>query len=413
MSETAEKRHYAALSYCWGKDENVVTTTDNVDSHQEKLEFANLPKTIQDAITVTRSLGLLYLWVDALCILKDDKADTAREIQKMGHIYMNATVTIAASTAWSASIGFLQPRKPPESCEFAVRTPDGKDGPIHVSAVVSHFFAYHPLDSRGWTLQEHQLSSRLIQYSEKEIIWHCRKDKSKTIVPGHIIHQQPVRLLPSGIFEACTFRAGRTVTQQTQLWTRIVCEYSGRQLTVAVDKLNALAGIAKVLATFWDDVYIAGHWGRCLIQHLAWWAIFPSSNKLPTDYAPSWSWLSGGECIRFDIVDVPTARMVEMPLLEGADWQCGQRLALVLSGPVIDKGSSLWSRLRVKKEYPGEQMCVLILGYTFYGKGKKKRARVGLVLEKADEDHYRRVDGLMVWDMGAKWDSKIRTVRLI
>jgi hypothetical protein len=38
----------------------------NKTSLMTGLEYGELPKTIQDAVTVTRRLGYSYLWVDAL-----------------------------------------------------------------------------------------------------------------------------------------------------------------------------------------------------------------------------------------------------------------------------------------------------------------------------------------------------------
>ena len=64
----------------------------------------------QDAVTVTRSLGFQYLWLDTLCIIQDDKEDCLKELENMGDIYNNAFVTIAAASAAHSSQGFLLPR---------------------------------------------------------------------------------------------------------------------------------------------------------------------------------------------------------------------------------------------------------------------------------------------------------------
>jgi hypothetical protein len=98
-SEPAEMGGYAALSYCWGGFQQVTSTTAKLEQYQNRLDFRSFPKTIHDALTVTRSLGIPYLWVDALCILQDDEDDKAREIQKMGDVYSNAMITISAASA--------------------------------------------------------------------------------------------------------------------------------------------------------------------------------------------------------------------------------------------------------------------------------------------------------------------------
>src|SRR5579859_4869443 len=63
------KGKWIALSYCWGQSNNYVTTTRTLEDHLRQIPFGSLPRTIRDAIRVTRSLGIRYLWVDALCII--------------------------------------------------------------------------------------------------------------------------------------------------------------------------------------------------------------------------------------------------------------------------------------------------------------------------------------------------------
>jgi len=52
-------------------------------------------------------LKILCLWIDALCIIQDDKNDVLCEISQMGLIYNRATLVIAASRAKSVYDGFL------------------------------------------------------------------------------------------------------------------------------------------------------------------------------------------------------------------------------------------------------------------------------------------------------------------
>jgi hypothetical protein len=66
-----------------------------------------LPRTVRDAITVTRSLEYGYLWVDSLCIIQDDKQDQDLQIGMMDEIYSNATLTIAAGSGLRKSVELL------------------------------------------------------------------------------------------------------------------------------------------------------------------------------------------------------------------------------------------------------------------------------------------------------------------
>ena len=57
---------YAALSYVWGANQNFVLLRSNGDILLRGFKAEQLPRTIQDAVTVTRRIGLRYIWVDAL-----------------------------------------------------------------------------------------------------------------------------------------------------------------------------------------------------------------------------------------------------------------------------------------------------------------------------------------------------------
>lgn len=61
---------YVALSYCWGGPQKIVTTIANNAEHRQRgIELSRLPRTIADAVHVTESLGIPFLWVDVLCAL--------------------------------------------------------------------------------------------------------------------------------------------------------------------------------------------------------------------------------------------------------------------------------------------------------------------------------------------------------
>lgn len=60
---------WAALSYCWGGESSFIlneATSNSFFNGQNQLN--QYPQTLRDAITITRSLGIPYLWIDALCI---------------------------------------------------------------------------------------------------------------------------------------------------------------------------------------------------------------------------------------------------------------------------------------------------------------------------------------------------------
>jgi hypothetical protein len=48
---------------------------ETIDAHLEGVLFEKLCKSFQDAVIVTRAIGLQYLWIDSLCILQGYKEE--------------------------------------------------------------------------------------------------------------------------------------------------------------------------------------------------------------------------------------------------------------------------------------------------------------------------------------------------
>jgi Heterokaryon incompatibility protein (HET) len=101
---------FVALSYVWGENtQSLLLTSANENSLVRErpggstFELENLPKTVADAITLVRMLGIRYLWVDALCIVQDSDHDKQVQISSMGKIYQNAALTIVAACAEDAT----------------------------------------------------------------------------------------------------------------------------------------------------------------------------------------------------------------------------------------------------------------------------------------------------------------------
>jgi hypothetical protein len=59
---------YIALSHCWGKTQHATTTKANYHQRLTSIPMQELSKTFQDAVWLTRRLGIKYLWIDSLCI---------------------------------------------------------------------------------------------------------------------------------------------------------------------------------------------------------------------------------------------------------------------------------------------------------------------------------------------------------
>lgn len=105
-----QKGSYTALSYCWGGPQDFATTTETISRNLQGFKVNEMAQSLQDGVSITRKLGLRYLWVDAMCIIQDSTEDKEREIPKMASYYSNSYVTLCAAAPEKATEGFLQTR---------------------------------------------------------------------------------------------------------------------------------------------------------------------------------------------------------------------------------------------------------------------------------------------------------------
>ena len=279
---------YLALSYCWGDSQPLVTTTQNIDARVQSIPFSKLPKTIRDAVMITRTLNVRYLWVDALCIIQDSVEDWQHESSKMHLIYRHATITISAGAARSSEQGIFTRRPGIEAPPFRMRLPKTSAKASEIMTIaLPRPRSEEPLASRAWALQESMMSPRILYFGTNKIHFTC---PAKMIYEDGTIQKNHWK--PSVTFED---------------WYRIVDMYTERDLSRASDKLPALSGLARIAyeseaerANINLDTteYVAGFWRRHLAQNLCWtracgWLLTSPFPRRPATYrAPSWSWAS-------------------------------------------------------------------------------------------------------------------------
>lgn len=83
------------------------TTVDTLNDRKRSIPLSSLNQTFRDAINVTRSLDLQYLWIDSLCIIQDSPSDWTRVSAKICSVYNNAILNIAATSAANGDESFL------------------------------------------------------------------------------------------------------------------------------------------------------------------------------------------------------------------------------------------------------------------------------------------------------------------
>ena len=81
---------WVALSHCWGDRPFLKTTKSNIDEMQGGIKTSTLLATFQDAIAITKDLGVRFLWIDSLCIIQDSEEDWRNEAANMPEIYRNS-----------------------------------------------------------------------------------------------------------------------------------------------------------------------------------------------------------------------------------------------------------------------------------------------------------------------------------
>lgn len=317
---------FIALSHCWGKTRQAVTTKANYAQRRQGIPVGELSRTLQDAIWITHKLGVKYLWVDTLCIVQDDPDDWDREAINMYRLYGAAYVTLAASHGADGNAGVFPPAAGanhliPLSIEL--KTPENvattvdveirsvprldKDSQVHKAYGASGdkkdaFLVSEDddvLQTRGWVLQERALSTRIVHFNAQELVWECRDRRAcecgllsgtsfMTGLMGSLRHRRNPEDLedPSSEDEEKSLdsneeRQSEFKYETRRFWETFVTMYTNRALTKAQDRGPAFAGIAqtfqKIVNNGNDDYedgeigdYYAGLWAQHLPNALLW-----------------------------------------------------------------------------------------------------------------------------------------------
>ncbi|KAH9921547.1 HET-domain-containing protein [Epithele typhae] len=293
-----EKAPYAVLSYVWGEGQAHCTTSENVEAYTLGINLDDLPQTIKDAISSTHSLGLRYLWVDALCILQDSREDKAREVAIMRTTFRNAYLTLVAANAKRVSEGFLQdrPLSSPPDIPLPFRFPDHQVGSFWLSPAWRQYDgSTEPVNRRAWCLVERLLSPRVLLYASHTLQFQCQS--SVVNIGNAVCPPRTLWRLPDLLFQADADMS-KPLSQEDKktlyyAWNEAIGEYTHRALTDPGDKLLAFAPIAELFQRALKSDYLAGVWADNVVDGLLWYKNSGTRQRRPDAYrAPSWSWAS-------------------------------------------------------------------------------------------------------------------------
>lgn len=311
--ESDDALRYLILSYCWGSsNEGAKTTRGNYSQRRQHLDTACLPRTVRDAIKLTRLLGARYLWVDAVCIIQRHDADDylidwEEEAPKMGLYYSNAQCLIAATGASDSSQGLFAERPvhryPTEAC--AVNTAASQSNFFLVPGPSMFYGAGYwgfggagllivggggtgdvripePLLTRGWSVQEIASAPRILHWTTHALVWECRSIKEASeyapITTGHPNANPGILELPAS-------------SALNEEWYNLLSRYYSMSLTYEADRFIAIEGLGTQLAQRHHDQYFFGLFRSSLDQGLCWYLKSYRSKEKRGPF-PTWLWIA-------------------------------------------------------------------------------------------------------------------------
>ncbi|KAJ1328916.1 HET domain-containing protein [Microdochium nivale] len=370
---------YAALSYCWGDPEQAKAQLKlmkaDAAGYASEIPMGLLSPVQADAVTLARALSMPFIWIDALCIVQDDKDDWKHEAARMGDVYSNSFVTLCVLSTWSCLEGFLErssdgvtvpliphdtsllgspdTRKDEEDIQLPLSTCQLLQSPVSGSASldIKEWPKAQLQDSkwitRAWTFQEQLLSTRTIHITSTGVHVGCSRRKHSEF--GNILEEDPAHLDFSIDFLDQLVDQVRAKAQHVhvifEVWnSRVMIEYSRREITYETDRMLALSGVARRFGRCLQQLsshdhcdsskplhhYVAGIWTADLPLSISWYSDRPSSRNLQEHlattmkrsetFSPSWGWI--GYSHVYPIVERPTRPVADGVALEiSQDYQ--------------------------------------------------------------------------------------------
>ncbi|KAF5235686.1 hypothetical protein FAUST_6917 [Fusarium austroamericanum] len=298
---------YIALSHRWSH-ETPTLLTSNYYNYSDCQPDSILPQSYQDVVSICRHMGIQYLWIDSLCIIQDDGGfEFRQEAPLMMDIYQYAFLTLTICWGFPGLSVFrkCRPRSiPRHKPAVSYHRPDS------VSQTDGYVFVEHrdasdlqvdvdhaPLNNRAWVLQERCLSRRLLYLGNEQLYWECNGCTGSEVSPD--LHCPAHRRADTGRQSMVDL----TGPDRDTHWSWVLSKYTGYDLTFEQDRLIAISGLAKLIASKTGDSYLGGIWLESWMQDLLWEpATGPDSKqRVEEDTSdsttrrmprPSWSWLA-------------------------------------------------------------------------------------------------------------------------
>lgn len=277
---------FIALSYVWGMGtrSTLLTATRATISGMKQdggLPTLEMPRTIEDAMTISTQLGERYLWVDRLCIIQDDPKDKMNQIEAMSDVYTSARLVLIAAYGNNMDFGIYG-----ISCPRPVVQHHEDISGLRVTNILREpeddpLALWH---TRGWTYQEAVLARRRLFFTNVRAYFECgqstcHEDAYNTETdPNEFTSYELLMEEDSSRFEA---------------FARHLRNYTSRSLSYQLDVYNAITGITKALYEG-NSIFINGLPQVDFDRALRWFGDLGKTSlcRLETEEisCPTWSW---------------------------------------------------------------------------------------------------------------------------
>ncbi|KAH6649354.1 heterokaryon incompatibility protein-domain-containing protein [Chaetomium tenue] len=302
--DTSPAIKYTTLSHCWGTVGTFKLFEENRKELYQGIAPSSIPKTYLEAMEVTESLGLQYIWIDSLCIIQDDPDDWQRECTNMADVYRYGYYNIAALEATDSHGGCFRQRDPAHISSVIVETKwEVQDRclwetrPFPYRSSIPQEIEKSPLQRRAWVLQERHMAARILHFGQKAVFWECR-----TLVgcQSGDVFKNP-SLLSYGAPNAPKL-SQQEVRHILWIWSYIATRYTKAALIFKSDRFIAISAVARQIQPILSSEmtakveYLAGLWTLLLEYQLMWSSDSPDTatriSEVDQLAAPSWLWAS-------------------------------------------------------------------------------------------------------------------------
>ncbi|KAJ8111190.1 hypothetical protein OPT61_g6156 [Boeremia exigua] len=283
---------FFALSYVWGGHIRHRALLSNIESLMQPGAITtaseNIPRTIRDAMHLTKLLGYRYLWVDSLCIIQDHKDDWAMIVLAMDAVYTLATLTICADGA-NADSGIHGITNGSRNLRQAtVRY--SADVRLMANRPAEFFIVRSAWNSRAWTFQERVCSRRCLIFVDERAFFQCRQ--SVMCEDIQLEDDAPPHESQVWSLEAKDALGRLFLENPVRQYSKCVQLYTKRLLTFSHDKLPAFSAIGTLLGKSLHTEFAAGLPTSYFDFALLWTPVKPRSGASAIrirDFA-SWTW---------------------------------------------------------------------------------------------------------------------------